>query len=118
MIQMQSTELLKNYFNGVQTRADHHAKSVEQVALTLMGAVLWKATDVIEVRESRSKTDVNDRAANILWFRSNGKRYAMMYNHKTGKIEMRNRTMRGETLYEFDNSTPTERVFEIFSNEI
>lgn len=117
MIQMQTTELLKDYFEGVLRRADHHAQSVEQVSLTLMGAVLWKATDVIEVREVK-KTSVNANKGNILWFRSNGKRYAMIYNHKTGKIELRNRTMRGTTLYEFDNNTPTKRVLEIFKDEI
>lgn len=107
-VAIETTEILKEYFDGVLARADHHAKEVEQVALALMGAVIWRSSDEIQVRE------VKDGYGNMLWFRTNGNRYALSYNHGTRKIEMRDRTQRGDVLYEFDNSTPNERILTIF----
>ena len=107
---MQSAELLKSYFNGVLGRADHHAKNVEQIALTLMGAVIWKSTGDIEVRE------VKDSTGNILWFECSEKRYAFCYNHSTGKIDLRERTLKGNTIHEFDNSSSAAEVFAIFKD--
>jgi hypothetical protein len=109
-VTIESTELLKTYFDGVLHRADHHAKEVEHVSLSLLGAVIWKSVDEIQVRE------VKEGFGNVLWFRTGGNRYALCYNHATKKIELRDRTQQGETLEEFDNSTPSARVFEVFKN--
>ena len=109
-IKMTSADLLKNYFNGVLGRADHHAKEVERVALSIMGAVIWKSDRDIEVKETPE-----GGTGNILWFWSNGNKYALYYNHKTRQIELRDRTMRGETLHKFDNGTTQDEIFDIFS---
>jgi hypothetical protein len=107
-VSIESTELLKTYFEGVLHRADHHAKEVEEVALSLLGAVIWKSNDEIQVRE------VKEGYGNVLWFRTENNRYALCYNHSTKKIELRDRSQQGDTLHEFDNSTPNTRVLEIF----
>lgn len=72
--------------------------------------MIWKSSDEIEVREG------SEGLANVLWFRTNGKRYVFSYNHGTRKIEMRDRTQRGKVLHEFDNTTPNSVVLGIFRN--
>lgn len=109
-ITIKPNEPLKHYFNRVLKRADHHAKEVEEVALSIMGAVIWKAEGDIEVKETKE-----NESGNILWFWCNGSRYALYYNHKTTQIELRARTMRGKTLHRFDNGITQAEVFEIFS---
>lgn len=112
-VAIETTEILKDYFDGVLARADHHAKEVEEVALPLMGAVIWRSCGEIQVRE------VKEGYGNVLWFTTNSNgsgynRYALSYNHSTRKIEMRDRSQKGDVLYEFDNSVSSGRILEIF----
>ena len=109
-IKMTSAELLKQYFNGVLGRADHHAKEVERVALSIMGAVIWKSDRDIEVKETSE-----GGTGNILWFWSNDNKYALYYKHETKQIELRAKNYRGKTLHKFDNGTTQDEIFEIFS---
>lgn len=60
---------LQNYNTGVMARADHHTNKVNEIALVLLGEVIWKSTNDIQVREYNGET------ANILWFEVNGKTY-------------------------------------------
>ena len=113
-VKMTTADLLKDYFSGVLSRADHHAKSVREICLTLMGAVIWKSEGDIEVKEV-NKNNV-EGVGNILWFHTvSGSRYALYYNHGTHDIELRDRTYKGETLAIFNNSTPPSEVYTIFS---
>jgi len=110
-IKMTSAELLKEYFNGVLGRADHHAKEVERVALSIMGAVIWKSDRDIEVKETPE-----GGTGNILWFWCNGNRYALYYKHETKQIELRAKNYKGKTLHKFDNGTTQDEIFDIFSD--
>jgi len=110
-VKMQSADLLKDYFNGVLGRADHHAKGVQEISLALMGAVIWKSEGDIEVKSVK-----DGGMGNILWFNAESGRYAMYYNHETISIEMRSRTMNGDTLHVFNNETPISEVFSVFKD--
>jgi hypothetical protein len=110
-VKVETSELLKDYFNGVLERADHHAKGVQEIALALMGAVIWKSEGDIEVKAVK-----DGGMGNILWFHTPSNKYAMYYNHSTVSIELRNRTMNGETLHVFNNSTPISEIFELFKS--
>ena len=77
--------------------------------LTLAGAVIWRATQDIEVRT------YNEETANILWLTINGHRYALAYNHQTGNIEIRDRNQNGTILASFNNSSSATSVKTIFS---
>ena len=88
-VKMTSSDLMKEYFNGVLSRADHHAKGVQEISLALMGAVIWKSEGDIEVKSVK-----DGGMGNILWFNTGSERYAMYYNHETISIEMRARTMK------------------------
>lgn len=100
--------LLNEYINGVMNRADHHGQNVNEIVLTLAGAVIWRATQDVEVRT------YNDQTGNILWLTVNGHRYAIAYNHETFNIEIRDRKQNGAVLATFDNSTNTRDVKRIF----
>lgn len=101
--------LLNQYINGVMERADHHGQNVNEIVLTLAGAVIWRATQDVEVRT------YNDETGNILWLTINGHRYAIAYNHNTLNIEIRDRNQNGTVLATFNNTNTALEVKKIFS---
>lgn len=110
-ISINSLNILQQYLQGVLDRSDHHAKNVEGISLTLIGAIMWKSDiSKIEVRE------YDGRPANMIWFEVNNKRYVLNYNHSTGLIDLKERTNSGSVLASFDNSTTYEQVISIFKN--
>lgn len=91
-------------------RADHHAGQVKGVALALLGGIIWRGDPgSIEVRQYAGSP------ANVLWVTIGGKRYAFVYSHMTGEIEIRDRTQTGAALHSFSNSTPLATVEHVFS---
>jgi len=84
-IAVSDVETLKEYIQGIMTRAEHHGPNVAGIALALAGAVIWRKDDApIEVHEGRSMNQ-----GTVLWVRIGGQRYAFGYNHTTDEIEMR-----------------------------
>lgn len=102
--------LLNQYINGVMARADHHGKNVNEVVLVLAGAVIWKATQDVEVRT------YNDQTANILWVTVGANRYALAFNHETGLIELRERNQNGDVKATFDNSATAAFIKRVFAD--
>lgn len=90
-------------------RADHHGQNVNEIVLTLAGAVIWRATPDVEVRT------YNDETSNILWLTINGRRYAVAYNHQTLNIEIRNRNQNGTVLTTFNNASTAADAKRIFA---
>lgn len=76
-LQIESIGQLQQYLNGVLDRANHHAENVREIALALLGAIIWRAEGQLRVREYRG------RPANIIWFEVAGNTYAMGFNHRT-----------------------------------
>lgn len=101
--------LLNEYINGVMNRADHHGQNVNEIVLTLAGAVIWRATQDVEVRTYKEET------ANILWLTIDEHRYVLAYNHQTGNIEIRDRNQNGAVLATFNNSTSANDVKTVFA---
>lgn len=108
-IKIDSINILQEYLIGVLGRAGHHANQVEGVALSLLGAIIWKSDGEITVRQ------YNDRPANMIWFQVNGTPYMMKYNHKTGKIELINRDT-NVVANSFDNNISHMQVITAFNN--
>ena|ERR1700748_1762013 len=104
-----SIEVLQEYLQGVLGRAGHHAPNVQGVALTLLGAMIWRSDGDIDVREYAGSP------ANMLWFWVGGNRYALTYNHTNETIELKNRSNAGEVLYSFDNSTTYGYIINAFA---
>ena len=108
-IAIDSIEILQNYFKGVLERAEHHAGNVEGVSLALIGAIIWKADREIEVRQ------YDGRPANVLWFWTEGNKYAMIYNHSSEQIELRERSQNGRAINSFDNTTTYKDIINVFN---
>ena len=101
--------LLNSYINGVMHRADDHGLNVNEIVLTLAGAVIWKATQDVEVRT------YNGTTANILWLTVNTNRYAIAFDHNTGNIEIRKRTQNGTVIAVFNNTSSALDVKTVFA---
>lgn len=100
---------LQRYMLGVMARADHHAGEVNEIALALAGAIVWKKDDqTIKVMSRDGETK------NVLWVNIGGNKYAFSYNHDTQNIEMRKGTIQGSVLHAFDNNTPLSDIRQIF----
>lgn len=101
---------LQSYIRGVIERAEHHAGNVDEVALELAGAILWRKDDdePISVMTYRGET------ANVLWVRIGGTRYAFSYNHQAGAIEMRQDSTQGNALHRFTNAMTLAEVKRVF----
>ncbi|EMC0410304.1 hypothetical protein VBP81_004359 [Vibrio fluvialis] len=106
---VKDVNLLSQYIAGVMARAEHHAGNVEEIALALAGAILWRKDDTnIKVMAHGGDTK------NVLWVTIGGEQYAFSYNHSSEKIEMRKGSTQGDTIHEFDNSTHLSQLVNIF----
>jgi hypothetical protein len=104
-----SVDVLQQYIQGVTARAEHHANNVDEIALAIAGAVVWRKEGEIEVmtREGDMK--------NVLWVRINGARYALSYNHEGACIEIRERNTQGRVLASFTNANTASEVKQFFA---
>ncbi|KAA9327242.1 hypothetical protein F0P96_18590 [Hymenobacter busanensis] len=105
-------EELRNYLIGVMERADHHAGNVHEIALALMGAMIWRKDEDQDIRVMTR----DGQAKNVLWVVINSQRYALVYNHSTGAIDMREDGIQGNTLKSFTNATPLSDVRQFFAS--
>lgn len=103
-------DLLKKYFSGVIGRADHHADNVNEIVFALIGGVIWRATEDIQVKE------YDGAPANILWMVVNTKRYCFSFNHSSGNIEVKENSIKGNVIATFSNSTPIGDVKKFFES--
>jgi hypothetical protein len=102
---------LQQYIQGVMQRAGHHAPDVDEVALTLIGAIVWrKDPDPIEVLRRQGQM------VNVLWVRISGKRYAFSYNHDAGTIELRLESTQGGVLASFSNMSSAADIKTLFAS--
>jgi hypothetical protein len=103
-------EELRAYLKGVMDRADHHAGNVNEIALALTGAILWRKNDDEPIKVMMREGETT----NVLWVRIGQKRYAFSYNHEMRRIELREGGLQGPTLHTFTNTTPLGDVRAIF----
>jgi hypothetical protein len=107
-ITLDTIDIIHEYINRVMEKSNHHAQNVDGIALSLMGAVVWKSKD-IKVREYNGKT------GNILWFEVNGNRYAFRYEHTPQRIELLKDSLTGNLLHTFDNNSTLSQVINVFN---
>lgn len=108
-IPIETIEDFQSYLNGVITRAQHHAHEVEDVILTLAGAVLL-------VKDPDTSIELFSRegsAANVIWVRVRGTRYAFSYDHSNRQVVIKRGSTRGNVVSTFNNQTPTRDVIDI-----
>ena len=109
--QVTDIDVLRDYLRGVMDKADHHALKVNEVALAISGGVIWRKDDEpieVMVREGEMK--------NVLWFKVDGNRYAISYNHDTNEIEIRQGSTQGTVIGSFSNSATNSQVRQAFAS--
>jgi len=111
-IEVTETEILSNYLRGVMDRAEHHAEMVDEIALALIGAILWRKDTSTSIQVLQRDGDTK----NVLWVHIRGQRYAFSYNHSTGTIEMRRGTTHGASTHDFSNATTLAEVKGVFES--
>lgn len=82
----------------------------DQVVLALVGAVIWRATQDVQVRTRLGSI------ANMMWITIEGKRYVLNYNHAQQVIELKSDSAKGNIIAVFDDNTSLAEVRRIFSN--
>jgi len=108
---VETIDTWREYLQGVMNRADHHAQNVNEFALALIGAIIWRSTDDVKVMEREGE------AKNILWMCINGRNYCFTYDHSNGGfIAMRDGNSRGAILHRFTNQTTNAHLKQIFEN--
>ena len=80
-----NVDVLQEYIAGVMERAAHHAGDVEEIALAVAGALIWRKEGPIKIYEREGKM------TNAIWVVIGGKKYALSYNHRAKTIEVRER---------------------------
>lgn len=109
--QVTDVERLQEYVNGVIGRADHHAKSVNEIIYALVGAIVcYKDADPIKVLTQ------DGEMKNALWMTINRRKYALSFNHLSKEIELRSGTLKGKVIHSFSNSTPNSEVRQVFES--
>lgn len=91
-------------------RADHHALMVNEIVLALIGGVIWRSTDDVQVKQYAGNP------ANILWMTIEDRRYCFAYKHESSEIEIRDGGIKGVVLHTFNNTTSIADVKDIFQN--
>jgi len=100
---------LAAYADGVMGRSGHHAPKVGGVALTLLGAILWRGDSAtLEVYGSSGP------AGNVLWVKIAGRRYAFSYDHQAEEIIMKEGSTQGPVVGRFSNATPPADIETFF----
>ncbi len=101
--------VMQEYLRGVLDRADHHAPNVDNIALAVAGAVIWrKDADDLEVHER------DGEMKNVLWVTIGRVRYALSYNHDAQAIDVRRDSTRGAVLASFTNADSVQDVRAFF----
>ena len=101
---------IDGFIATVITAAQHHASNVETVIQPLSDEVrrrLNLAVDKVEVYQRLG------HIARTCWVTIGGVRYAFSYDYPSKKIEMRERSLQGRVLANFDNGTSLQRIARI-----
>ncbi|MGM9491903.1 hypothetical protein [Ideonella sp. YS5] len=110
-ISLVNVDDLQEHLFGVLRRSDHHAGDVNEVLLTLSGAILWRKSPQDPVKVNTKE----GAGGNVIWFRVDGMRYVLLYNHELRRIELAEGGRKGELIHTFTNETSTAEVVRIFA---
>jgi hypothetical protein len=104
-----SIQGLKDYFSKVLLRANHHAHGVNEIALAIMGGIIWKAKD-FKVME------MNGDTKNVLWMDTGNGQFYFTYDHATSEIVIRKDNSQGAQLARFNNHSTNTDVKTFFES--
>jgi hypothetical protein len=105
-----AVDVLQKYIEGVLARAGHHANNVDEIALAIAGAVVWRKDGDLKVMERSGSMK------NVLWVKINGQRYALSYDHTTKAIVVKRKSTQGTPLASFTNANTAADVKRFFES--
>jgi hypothetical protein len=111
-ISLNDVDDLQEHLLGVFRRSDHHAGEVNEVLLTLAGSILWRKLpgDPVKVNTKEGA------GGNVIWFRVDSIRYALLYSHVERHIKLMAGGRKGELVQTFTNATPAAEVARVFAS--
>lgn len=101
------------FINRVIVEANHHSPRVVQIIMPLSREVrnrLILPQDRVEVYERLGQL------ARTCWVTIGGKRFAFSYNYYDKKIDLRDRTIQGQLIFQFDNQTTAADIGRVVAN--
>ena len=110
-ISLVNVEDLQEHLLGVFERSAHHAGEVNEVLLTLSGAILWRKNpkDAVKVNTKEGA------GGNVIWFRVDNTRYVLLYSHEERVIKLVEGGRKGTLIQTFTNATSTNEVARVFA---
>ncbi len=105
--QLTTNRQIDAFINKVIVEANHHSPGVAQIIMPLSQAVRGRlnlAQDRVEVYERLGQL------ARTCWVTLGGKRYAFSYNYDDKKIDVRDRSIQGTLIFQFDNQTTAASI--------
>lgn len=104
-VTVSEVDQLHMFVRSVIIRAKHHAEDLNEITMTLAGAILWKKDIGVELKVRK----------NVLWATFAGERYAFAYvPGNGGLIEVRVGSQQGPTIATFDNKSTAADVAAAF----
>lgn len=110
-ISLTQVEDVQEHLMGVFERSAHHAGEVNEVLLSLVGAILWRKnpSDAIKVNTKEGA------GGNVIWFKVDDTRYALLYSHEDKHIKLVAGGRKGELVQTFTNANTTNEVAKVFA---
>ena len=104
---LKTNKQIDDFIDQVIEKASHHAPNVETTIQPLSDEVRKRITlgvDKLEVYER------NGNLARTCWVTINHNRYVFTYNYKAQKIDLRDGSLQGTTIFQFDNATSLRTI--------
>jgi hypothetical protein len=110
-ISLNLVEDMQEHLMVVFERSAHHAGEVNEVMLSLIGAMLWRKNpgDPLKVNTKEGE------GGNVIWFKVDDTRYALLYSHTDKHIKLMAGGRKGELVQTFTNDTTTNEVAKVFA---
>ena len=108
--EISSIDDFQKYLSGVADRANHHARSVAAVVLSLAGAVVLFKDPASEITVFAVKGEMK----NVLWVEISSKRYKLSYDHGKQIVQIIEGKTGGKVLNSFSNNSTATEIVDFF----
>lgn len=105
-------KVLKELFLKVVDRTNSHAPNVNEIVYPLLSCVILIMDEKSDIQVRSADAD----NGNMLWFTTNGKRYASRYEDDLKSIVIRKGSFEGDLVTKVNNSTSTTELKQIFAD--
>jgi hypothetical protein len=94
----------KEHLTDLDQRANHHARNCIQSITLSLGFL------------NQIGAKIKKHRKNVFWFDLDNNKYVIAYNHEKKKIDVRNKSQKGDCVFDFDDSTSYQYLKDNFNN--